>query len=240
MERVSPRGGRAREEEEAMAEAPAAASMPEWRVGVCCGKSEKAGDFIGCGEVARRGRASSSLSTRSLMVLSFSRVACRRSRRDALVVPLGLSTPLNMTLYRSSRMSGMSTLSRPGPPLEEEEAERVETEARGAEMVGQLGSSSTVTTGGGGGSVLDRMMMGLCFGVFLLATVLLLAGVGSAVTVVVKLGPRLGSTGAGSGTLGGSACFLPPNSEPNRRLFCVLVRCTLGCCSRGGVGIWAV
>jgi hypothetical protein len=49
-----------------------------------------------------------------LAVLSFSRVACRLSSSDDLLL-FGFSTPLNMTLYRSSLISGISTSNKPAP-----------------------------------------------------------------------------------------------------------------------------
>ncbi|KAL2200476.1 hypothetical protein P885DRAFT_66158 [Corynascus similis CBS 632.67] len=149
FERVKPRGG-AKDVVEAVADS-VGTIIPECRFGVW-GNSENAGDFIGCGDVARRG------------LVFFSRVAWRRSNRD--LVPPGFNTPLNMTLYRSSLISGMSTLRNPAP--------LVEVEGMGSEMVGTFAGVTAVSVVG---SVIDLIMMGLCFGVFLLATVLLLAGV---------------------------------------------------------------
>jgi hypothetical protein len=199
-------------------------AMPECRVGVC-GKSEKAGDFMGCGEVALRGRVLSSFSILSLMVLSFSRVAWRRSSREDLV-PFGFSTPLNMTLYRSNLMSGMSTLRSPRPPAV--------TEGRGSEMVAQLGSSTTMS---GCGSGCTSTMMGLCFGALLPPTVLLLAGRASALETGAGKAEVLRSVSTGAAALGGSACFLPPNSEPKSLLFCVLVLWILGSAVDAGEGV---
>lgn len=212
LERVRPRGG-ASDVCEAIP-IPVAA-IPDCRLGVC-GKREKAGDFMGCGEVALRGFAlscPSRCSILSLMVLSLSSVAWRRSKRDDLV-PFGFNTPLNMTLYRSSRMSGMSMLSNPAPP--------VDAEGIGAETTGM---PSWGTTASACDIVMDLMTMGLCFGVFLPATVLLLAGVDDSFdTVGMTDDEVLRFASALSAALGGSACFLLPNNEPNSRLFCVLDR----------------
>jgi hypothetical protein len=208
---VRPRGG-ASDVVEAIA-ATVEPMAPDCRLGVC-GNSEKAGDFMGCGEVALRCRVfsiASSVSILSLMVLSFSRVACRRSSSDDLV-PFGFNTPLNMTLYRSSLISGISTLRNPALP--------VETEGPGFERPGELGSWAA----GSGRSVVGLITIGVCFGAFLPATVLLLAGARSSLDPDEAL--RL--TSAASTTFGGSACFLPPNSEPNSLLFCVFVLRTAG------------
>lgn len=77
------------------------------------GNSENDGDFM-CGEVARLVRpfslAISSLTILSLIVLSFSSVACLLARsEDMVLLPSGFKTPLNMMLYLSSRISGIST-----------------------------------------------------------------------------------------------------------------------------------
>jgi hypothetical protein len=191
-----------------------AAMLPDCRLGVC-GKRENAGDFMGCGEVALRGfvlSCPSRCSILSLMVLSLSSVAWRRSNRDDLV-PFGFSTPLNMTLYRSSLMSGMSMLSSPVPP--------VEAEGMGAEMTGTSGCGTTASAWD---IVIDLMTMGLCFGVFLPATVWLLVGVEVSFETVRVADEVLRFASAFSAALGGSACFLLPNNEPNSLLFCVFVR----------------
>jgi hypothetical protein len=66
------------------------------------GKSEKPGDFVGCGDVALLGLVlslPSSLSILSLMVFSFSKVACRLSSSvDLVSFSFSFNTPLNMTL----------------------------------------------------------------------------------------------------------------------------------------------
>jgi hypothetical protein len=228
FDRVRPRG--ASDDVDAIA-GPDAAIIPDCRLGVC-GKSEKEGDFMGCGDVALRGRIpslSSSFSSSSLMVFSLSRVACRRSNSDDLV-PLGFNTPLNMTLYRSSLMSGISMLRSP-PPLGE--AERM-----GSEMIGTLASWTVIS---GCGSGFGLTMIGLCFGAFLPATVLLLTGPASTLDTEAVTDEVLRFASTASATLGGSACFLLPN-KPNSLLFCVLVLCTVGSgvCTGGGEWlIWA-
>jgi hypothetical protein len=220
FERVSPRDGGAKDVD--------TASTPDCRVGVC-GKSEKAGDLPGCGEVALRGLVLSSTissSLPSLMVFSFSRVACRLSSRDDFV-PLAFNTPLNMTLYRSSLISGISTSSNPGLFVEREEEV--------PEILGQL---SCGTAASENGSVFDLITMGLCFGVFL--TVLLLAGAASLLAPGTQVDETLRFTSLASGALGGSACFLP-NSEPNSLRFCVFVLWIGGsgvCAGDGDELIW--
>jgi hypothetical protein len=189
------------------------AIIPDWRLGVC-GKSEKPGDFMGCGDVALRGLVvspPSKCSILSLMVLSFSSVAWRRSNKDDFV-PFGFSTPLNMTLYRSNLISGMSTVSNP--------VLLVEIEGRGFEMIGTLGLGAAASACG---SVIDLMMMGLCLGIFLLATVLLLVGAAASLDAVAVIDEVLRFASTVWTTLAGSACFLPPNKEPNSLLFCVFV-----------------
>lgn len=211
LERVRPRGG-ASDVWEAIP-IPVAAMLPDCRLGVC-GKRVNAGDFMGCGEVALRGfvlSCPSRCSILSLMVLSFSSVAWRRSNNDDLV-PFGFNTPLNMTLYRSSLMSGMSMLSNPAPP--------VDVEGIGAETTGMFGCGTTASACD---IVMDLMTMGLCFGVFLPATVLLLAGVDESLDTVGVTDEVLRFASALPMALGGSACFLLPN-KPNSRLFCVLDR----------------
>jgi hypothetical protein len=202
---------------------------PDCRLGVC-GNSEKAGDFMGCGEVALRGLVfsfASSVSILSLMVLSFSRVACRRSSSDDLV-PFGFNTPLNMTLYRSSLISGISTSRNPALP--------VEREGLGSETPGQVGSWTLRP----GSSVVGLIMIGVCFGAFLPATVLLLTGARSSLDPDAVIDEALRLVSAPSTLLGGPACFLPPNNEPNSLLFCVLVLRTGGSGVCTGEGTWVI
>lgn len=185
---------------------------------------------MGCGDVALRGLVlsiPSSCSILSLMVFSFSRVACRRSSSDALV-PFGFSTPLNMTLYRSNLISGISMLSKPVLPLE--------TEGVGSRMLGHVGSWTGASSSG---SVLDLITMGLCFGAILPPTVLLLAGITDSLDTDFVINEMLRSASTASATLGVSACLLLPNS-PNSLLFCVFVLCTAGSGVCTGGGEWLI
>ncbi|KAL2175735.1 uncharacterized protein P884DRAFT_227867 [Thermothelomyces heterothallicus CBS 202.75] len=157
LERVRPQGG-ANDVVEAIPAAVVAITT-DCRFGVW-GKSENAGDFTGWGEVALRG------------LVFFSSVAWRRSNKEDLLSP-EFNTPLNMTLYRSSLMSGISTLSNPVPLAEAEEAD--------SETVGAFDGVASASVPG---SAIDLTMMGLCFGVFLLATVLLRTETGAALDPV--------------------------------------------------------
>jgi hypothetical protein len=230
---MRPRGG-IRDVVDDMA-APDTASMPDCR-GVC-GKREKAGDFVGCGDDVdlRLSLSLPSSSILSLMVFSFSSVACLLSSSDDLV-PFGFKTPLNMMLYRSSLISGISMPSNPEPP--------VGMEGTGSEMAGQAsafwgtcwGTESGAVTSTCG-SVLDLMMIGLCLRVvFFPATVLLLAGATSSLAPDAAMDAvlRFGSTASLS--FAGSELFLLPN-KPNSLLFWVLVLWMVGsgmCCTGGG------
>lgn len=219
-----------------------------------CGKRVKPGDFVGCGDVALRcGGLIRSLSCSSLMVLSFSSVACRRSRSDdfgLLPAPLELNTPLNMMLYRSSLTSGISMSKRPLPLGEGDRTIGEEDiEGTGSE-VSSLSSILMKFGRAGDEIVFDLMIIGLCFPAFVPPTVLLLAGVAaSPLGAVTVMDTVLRFASAFSIVLGCSACFLPPNKDANNLLFCVLVLwitgsgvgCrNCGCCiGKTGGGVYA-
>lgn len=229
---MRPRGGP--NEVVATIAGPPAASSPDCH-GVCRTR-EHAGDVIGCGDVDRRlvlsGPSSSILSP---MVFT-SRVACLLSSSDGPGA-FGFSTPLNMTLYRSSLTSGISIPSRPEPAEERE--------GGGAETTGQASATGGTCCGIGPGAVTStcgivggRIRKGVCFVIFFPAMVLLLAGAtfpparGAVADVVL----RLGSTTPPA--VAGSAFFRLPN-KPKSLLLCVFVRCSAGsgvCCT--GAGEW--
>lgn len=176
------------------------------------------------------------------MVLSFSNVACRLTRSDgAVLLPSGFNTPLNMMLYRSSLISGISISRKPEPP-----SERLGVaESTGAGLAFVVLTSGTDFSASSiassiSGSVLD-LVKRVNLGAFFPATVLLLSGVVSPDWFSLELEAATYDVGKstliGSGAFTGSDCFPRPNNEPKNFRFCVFCLCTGGSgVLRGGRG----
>ena len=190
-----------------------------------CGKSVSEGDSVGCGEVALRCLTTlllpSSTPVLSFLVFSFSSVACRLSSSDDLG-SFGFNTPLNMTLYRSSLISGISTLRKPGPPAELEDTGFGTLGQESSCWRSRSAAGSRVGTSSSG-SVLVLITMGVCFGVFLPATVLFLEGVALSAVLDDGVVVLFRLAAAVSAVLAELECLRPPNNEVNNLLFCVLV-----------------
>ena len=198
------------------------------------GKTERFGDLCGVGDVALLYLlvclVVSSLVFSSLTVLSLSSVACRLARsEDVLLLPCWFNTPLNMMLYLSILMSGISTSNNPVRPSGAPDA--VDPGELAHSFVGSFDSGCPVRpciVRSISDSVLDRMMIGLCLGTFLPVTVLLLEGL---LTAVCHAGVEVEATftvtadrlASMMSMAFGSAFFLPPNKDPNNLLRCVLV-----------------
>jgi hypothetical protein len=187
------------------------------------GNRVKAGDLAGCGDVALLGlinSASSESSFWSLMFFNFSNVACRRAKSDE-EDPGALRRPLNMTLYLSRCMSGISTSSINDGPFSPESA---------AVLAESAIESLSLESG------FDLITIGLCFGVFLSIIVFALVGVLVGAPACPKAGIDMvevvitdtvalsrGFSGCGSG-ISGPECFLLPNKPPNSFLLWVFDR----------------
>lgn len=200
------------------------------------GNSLNWGVAIGCGEVALRclvrSFSISSASILSSIVFNLCSVAWRLDNNDPEGSCFGGGWPrtsLNMMLYRSNLVSGIFTSRndaigggfpcgcryafpwRPGSPA----------------LFGWVGGSSTLY-----GVVFDRIMIGLCFGTFRSACVLLLAGVGFAAkfaddvdTSTVRASVIVDFPASVCARPCASSLFFPPPNSPNSFRFPVFFLC---------------